>query len=60
MTDTVRPIDLPVLGKPVPASLRIVEEDEPCEHTRHPSVESVLVVRRREAIVIDFYRNRPE
>jgi hypothetical protein len=60
MSDTVRPIDLPVLSKPVQVSLRIVEEDEPCEHTRHPSVESVLVVRRRHAVVIDFYRGRPE
>lgn len=53
--------DLPAEDrKPAQVTVRIVEEDIPCEHTRHPSVESVLVVRRRESLVFDFYRHRPE
>lgn len=59
--EAVDPWDLPVEDRrPVEVGVRIVEEDIPCEHTRHPSVESVLVVRRRQSLVFDFYRHRPE
>lgn len=61
MTAAVNHWDLPVEDrKPATTTVRIVEEDIPCEHTQHPSVESVLVVRRRESLVFDFYRGRPE
>lgn len=59
MTDTVHPCDLPVTDyKPRAVTVRVAEEDEPCEHTAHPSVESVIVLRRRQVLVFDFYRGR--
>lgn len=61
MTGAVNSWDIPIEDrKPAEVTVRIVEEDIPCEHTSHPSVESVLVVRRRQSLVFDFYRNRPE
>lgn len=59
--DAVNPNDLPVTDcKPVAVTLRFTEEDDPCEHTQHPSVESVILVRRRQSLVFDFYRGRPD
>lgn len=61
MTDAVNPRDLPVTDcKPRAVIVRVAEEDEPCQCTAHPSVEAVIVMRRRNVQVFDFYRGRPE